>query len=164
MTSIGVSIPSICNFCLPVLLISGILTVTLLKTLVKHANRRFSLISLAVVILDQLTKFFAKKYLNFSTNTGVAFGMFKGFNIVFIIVAVLVILFILIYHKRVLKDKYSEIFTAFILGGAVGNLIDRISYGAVIDFIDVGFWPSFNIADAAISIGMVGLIIVYWKK
>lgn len=126
---------------------------------------RFSLISFAVIILDQLSKFLVKKFgMSFTTNTGAAFGILKGMNLFFIIFTLVAIFFILFYYKKIIKEKYSEIGFALILGGAVGNLIDRISFGAVVDFIDIGFWPSFNVADSCISIGVIGLIVYYWKK
>ena len=50
------------------------------------------------------------------------------------------------------------------LGGVIGNLVDRLMRGVVIDFIDLGFWPAFNIADAAITVSTIGLIIYYWDR
>ena len=52
----------------------------------------------------------------------------------------------------------------FILGGTIGNLIDRIAYGFVIDFLDFRIWPVFNVADSFVTIGVIGLIIYLWKK
>lgn len=123
---------------------------------------RFSLISFIVVLLDQLSKFLAKEYLPYTTNSGAVFGILKGYNVFLIIVSILVIILILFYYKQV--KGYSEIFFALILGGAIGNLIDRLAYGYVIDFINFKIWPSFNIADSAITIGVIGLVIYYWKK
>ena len=51
-----------------------------------------------------------------------------------------------------------------LLGGTIGNLIDRVAYGAVIDFIDFRVWPVFNIADSAVTIGVIILIVLLWKK
>jgi len=65
------------------------------------------------------------------------------------------------YYKRI-PQKY-HIFVALILGGTIGNLIDRLFRGFVVDFIDFSFWPAFNIADMAISIGAIFLIILLIK-
>ena len=76
----------------------------------------------------------------------------------------LIIGIIIYYYDKIPKNKYAEISAALILGGAVGNLIDRVLRGHVIDFIDLRIWPSFNIADTAISIGAIGLILYLIKK
>ena len=60
--------------------------------------------------------------------------------------------------------KYAQYLFALFLGGVIGNLIDRAFRGYVIDFISFKFWPAFNIADACISIAVIGLIIYFWKK
>jgi signal peptidase II len=58
-----------------------------------------------------------------------------------------------------IKPGYEAVFTGLILGGAIGNLIDRIRLGFVVDFIDFAYWPAFNVADSAITVGAVGFII-----
>jgi len=105
--------------------------------------------------------FFSLTYIR---NTGAAFGIFSGSHEVFrrpflIGVSILAIGFILVMLKR-LRDGETGLATAlaFILGGAIGNLIDRIVYGEVIDFLDVYWahyhWPAFNVADSFITIGV----------
>ncbi len=122
------------------------------------------IISLIVIILDQLTKFIFKNYFSYTTNTGALFGLFKGYNLLFIIITLIVIIVIIYYMNKHKLKQIETILLSLILGGAVGNLIDRMIYGHVIDFINLKIWPSFNIADAAITIGVIGLVIYYWKK
>ncbi|HEY5544349.1 MAG TPA: signal peptidase II [Candidatus Binatia bacterium] len=139
----------------------------------------------AIVVVDQVTKavvdrtmplhhsipiidgFFNLTYIR---NTGAAFGIFSGshevFRLPFLIgVSILAIGFILMMLKR-LRDGETglTLALAFILGGAAGNLIDRILYGEVIDFLDVYWshyhWPAFNVADSCITIG-VGITLFY---
>ncbi len=92
-------------------------------------------------------------------NRGAAFGMFAGLgNLFFVIVSIFAILFILYYLKTVQK-RMEIISLSLVLGGAVGNLIDRIRIGKVTDFIDFyvnnWHWPSFNVADSALTVGIV---------
>jgi len=132
-----------------------------------------------LVIIDQLTKFLVTKnlvlsksipiisnilHLTYIKNTGAAFGIFQNMNSILIWVTFIVIGSILFYFDKIADSKLSSVFTAFILSGAIGNLIDRIRLGYVVDFIDFGFWPAFNIADSAITIGVIGLILVSFRK
>lgn len=121
--------------------------------------------SFLVLVLDQLTKYFLKNK-NFSItnflkvsyveNTGAAFGILKGFNLLFIAVAFLVIFLIFKYYKEIKKEKaYVHLAVSFLLGGVLGNLIDRIFLGYVRDFIDFSFWPTFNIADTFSTIAVI---------
>ena len=93
-------------------------------------------------------------------NTGIAFGFFKDQGIVFIVIPIIAIFLLVfnIYYYRQNNEALSRIYIvafSLILGGAVGNLIDRIVYGYVIDFIDFRIWPVFNIADSAITVGAI---------
>ena len=125
-----------------------------------------------VFAIDRLTKvFFAglmevnesviviKHVLHFSLvyNTGIAFGLFKDCGFVFILVPLVLagLLIYNIYYYRNSEQLTRTYIIAFslILGGAIGNLYDRIFLGYVIDFIDFRVWPVFNIADSAITIG-----------
>ena len=71
---------------------------------------------------------------------------------------------IFFYKKKYRRKKVPQILFGLFLGGVVGNLIDRTLRGYVIDFIDPGFWSVFNIADLAISISVIGLVLYYWRK
>jgi signal peptidase II len=138
-----------------------------------------------ILVLDQLSKIIVDRTmplnhsipiienlfnLTYIRNTGAAFGIFAGsheaFRIPFLImVSLLAIGFIFVMLRR-LPDKELGLITAlaFILGGAMGNLIDRIFYGEVIDFLDFYWsryhWPAFNLADSFITVGV--LITVYY--
>jgi signal peptidase II len=101
-------------------------------------------------------------------NRGAAFGMLTSLgNNFFIIISLLAILFILIYLSKLPKglELYS---LSMILGGAVGNLIDRVKIGKVVDFIDVyagsWHWPAFNVADAALTVGIVLFLMANLKQ
>jgi len=86
-------------------------------------------------------------------NRGAAFGIFKNYTVFFIIAAGLAILFIILNLRKDRKINLSNISLALILSGACGNLIDRVRFGFVVDFLDFRFWPVFNIADSLISLG-----------
>lgn len=95
-----------------------------------------------------------------TTNTGAAFGLLRGQGPWFIVVSAAASLAIIVFRREIAKLRtWDQVAFGLILGGAIGNLIDRIRLGAVIDFIDIGVrhirWPSFNVADSAISIGVV---------
>lgn len=93
-------------------------------------------------------------------NSGAAFGMFQNGNLVFIILAIFASLLIIFYFPQIEKKEWAlRAAMVLQLGGAVGNLIDRIRYGYVIDFISVGDFPVFNIADSSITVGVIVLVI-----
>jgi len=133
-------------------------------------------VAIAVFLLDRITKFFVLKFIPLNSsvdfplvsishvlNTGTAFGLLKNASWFFIIFAAAVSVFLILKHKTFSK-KFQPIL-GLILGGALGNLLDRILYGAVIDFIDFHFWPAFNVADASISIAVVLILYIeYWPK
>lgn len=96
-------------------------------------------------------------------NTGAAFGMFQGMSEIFTILAIIVIVVILYYYPRIpSSDWFLRLALGFQLGGATGNLIDRIFYGHVIDFISIGNFAVFNVADASISTGVGILLLGVW--
>ncbi len=111
-----------------------------------------------VVLFDQLTKFIFKTYFTATKNYGAAFGLFQGYRWLFIAVALVVMFFVFRFRNR-----FDNLALGFLLGGTLGNLIDRLIYGFVIDFIDLGFWPSFNIADLFSTLGVLLLIYRHWK-
>ena len=137
------------------------------------------LISFFVILLDQLTKYLTSRYmqlnqsiplinkilhLTYIQNTGAGFGILKGWNTLLIFISLIVIGIILFNLDKIIKEKSIYLPIALVLGGAVGNLIDRIFFGYVIDFIDFRIWPAFNVADSAITIGAIWLIFYLWKK
>jgi len=99
-------------------------------------------------------------------NTGAAFGLFQGQSTVLAIVAVVEVMVLLalayFVYRRLpyLVTKWNQIALGLILGGAIGNLIDRLRFGGnVTDFLDPGFWPAFNAADSGVTIGAIMLAI-----
>jgi signal peptidase II len=103
-------------------------------------------------------------HLTLVKNTGAVFGMMHGQNVILIWVSLIVIGFILFYLEDLTESKAGLVMTALVIGGAVGNLVDRIRVGYVIDFIDFRVWPVFNVADSAIMIGVIGLVLLSLKK
>ena len=148
------------------------------------------LILAITIILDQLTKYFAfivlfkdkqvlviNNFLNFRPvwNDGISFGMLQGHGnfgrVAFIIVALIISLWIIVYSKKL--NIIGFIGYNMIAGGAIGNVIDRVIHGKVIDFIDFHYkeyhWPTFNMADSFIFIGVLlfiynELIVIRSKK
>ncbi len=130
------------------------------------------IIALLILSLDQFTKLLVIRnlLLNHTTplikgifhltlifNRGAAFGILKNQTPLFIFVSIFAV--ILIYsalcNNRYKKYSFYNISLAFILAGALGNLIDRLRLGYVIDFLDFRIWPVFNVADSAITIGAI---------
>ena len=147
------------------------------KPLNRRATKGLLLIILAVsvVALDQLTKYLVRANmewgqsipsegfarLTYTTNTGGAFGIFANQTFLLAVAAVLGILVFLVYFRYIpLESTLLKIGLGLDLGGAVGNLIDRLRFGEVTDFIDIGPWPVFNVADSAIVVGTI--IIAYY--
>ncbi len=98
-------------------------------------------------------------------NSGAAFGSFQNGNSVFTVLAILVILAILYYYPRVDPGDWTlRLAMGLQLGGASGNLIDRLQMGRVTDFISIGTFPVFNLADSAISVGVVVLLLGVWLR
>jgi len=97
-------------------------------------------------------------------NTGIAFGLFHGGSKI-LLAAILIGIVILFWFAFKLRNE-SVVFRlalGFILGGAIGNLIDRLTQGAVVDFLDFRIWPVFNLADSFITVGVFILIITILK-
>jgi signal peptidase II len=89
------------------------------------------------------------------TNTGAAFGLFPGLGAVFMVVAIVVVVVIAIYYWHMPEGQFLiKLSLGLQLGGALGNLLDRLRFGYVIDFIDFKIWPVFNLADASIVLGV----------
>lgn len=134
-----------------------------------------------VVLLDQFTKFLIRNNLNlgdsipiikstfhltYVTNTGSAFGLFKSLNWFFMLFSIAVIIGIFYHLRRKIneKEKFLQLAIGLLLGGTIGNMLDRIIYGAVTDFLDFRIWPVFNVADSAVTVSVIILIILLWKK
>jgi signal peptidase II len=151
----------------------------------KYLADYFSLFLVAglIVLLDQATKYIIRSNLAVGEiyrpdlwitqfarivhwqNTGAAFGMFQSLGNVFMILSMVVSAAIIYYYPQVPRqDRLIRLAMALLLGGAVGNLIDRLSQGYVTDFISVSEFPVFNIADASISLGVVVLFFGMWYQ
>ena len=138
----------------------------------------FGLTGLLIVVADQLSKawiranllegqslfetgFFRITHLH---NTGAAFGLFQGQLFILTVIALIGVIVLLIYGFVVyhrfpwFENLLNRFALGLVLGGAAGNLIDRIRLGYVTDFIDFGFWPAFNIADSAVTVGVIILV------
>jgi signal peptidase II len=136
----------------------------------------------AVVIADQLTKAWLVSVLGpgqsvevvgdlvrlvHSQNTGGLFGLLKGQALPFAAVSIVVMGLIVAYHARSGRSRYLTVTLGLLLGGAIGNLVDRIRLGYVVDFVDAGIgglrWYTFNVADAAISLAIVLLLVAAFR-
>ncbi len=106
--------------------------------------------------------------LTFAKNTGIAFSLFEGKLIFIILMSLVVIFFIIQYLKDKKVSLLESVCYGVIIGGAIGNLLDRIVYGYVIDFFDFSFFgyhfPIFNVADICIVVGIFGLFILNFKE
>ncbi len=146
---------------------------------------RFFLLAASVLVLDHVTKWLVRTQLDpgraielisgylrlsYVSNTGVAFGLFRDMEspwkpYIFAAMAAAAVVFILVYSARVPADRrLLQVALAVVMGGILGNFIDRISHGFVVDFIefhvrDAFHWPTFNVADSAITVGIAMLLI-----
>ncbi len=152
-------------------------------------GRRYLLlvgVSLVLIALDQITKMFVMHTmhlhesisvipdffnLTYIRNPGAAFGIFattnSAFRLIFFVGTSIFALGLLgtIFYRLHADDVWGQLTVSSIFGGAIGNLIDRLRYGEVVDFLDFhisGYhWPAFNVADSAISVGVVSLLIIF---
>ena len=130
-----------------------------------------------IVVLDQLTKHLfwgigrnyeiIPGYFNITRvkNAGAAFGMFQGARFFFVAASCIAVVLIVYLGLRIPHEqRRRRVLLGLILGGAVGNLIDRVASGEVIDFLQIGvaghYWPVFNVADAGVTVG-AALLILY---
>lgn len=155
---------------------------------VRLADLVFFSIAFLVAALDQVSKHWVRTNLlpgqslpsdgwiifTHVQNTGSAFGMMTGQRLFLTIVALIGLMLIISYYFLSPKSALSVVSLGLILGGAVGNLVDRLSRGYVTDFIDVrlwthqNLWPNFNVADSCVSVGTVlllfSLLLLYRNK
>lgn len=138
-----------------------------------------------IIIVDQITKLLVRQYLPlnglwmpaglewlipyarfyFTQNTGASFGMLKGFGPVFSVLALAVSAGIIYYFPRIPAEDWTlRIALSMQLAGALGNVIDRLLLGYVTDFISVGTFAIFNIADSSITVGVAVLLLGVWLQ
>jgi len=139
--------------------------------------RAFLGLAAAILATDQLTKAWLTSFLApgesvrvvddvlrlvHGQNAGGLFGLFQGQALPFALVSLVVVALIVGYHARSGRNAYLSITLGLLLGGALGNLLDRLRLGYVVDFVDAGIgslrWYTFNVADAAISFAIVLLL------
>ena len=138
---------------------------------------RTALVAVAVVVADQVSKaiirgqisrfeehelFLGIKLIN-TRNTGVAFSMFSGGGPLVVIIAFIALAALLAFFVTHIHRRLVWLPTGLLLGGAAGNLIDRIRLDAVTDFIKIPHWPAFNVADICVTFGVLSLIYVLEK-
>ncbi|MEK6901214.1 MAG: signal peptidase II [Nanoarchaeota archaeon] len=139
----------------------------------KHIVLLFLLATAFTLFLDQGTKWliqyvqpswtFSVISIHLTTNTGAGFGILQGQTILLGIISLFVGILVVAYYSKIPKYWLPQVLMGLFLGGVLGNLIDRLFRGHVIDFMDISFWPSFNVADLAITVSAIGLIIYFWK-
>ncbi len=138
----------------------------------------FYLIASLVLIADQLTKIWIRTHLmvgeslfefgffhiiRIPPNTGAAFGLFKGYPHILAAISIVSVVFLLVCASFIcrripwLNTRLSRFIMGLVLGGTLGNLVDRLQpgLGGVTDFISIGIWPAFNVADSAIVVGVI---------
>ena len=138
---------------------------------------RTVLVAVVVVVADQLTKAIVRSQLApaqevklvlgakliRTRNTGVAFSVFSGGGPLVVLVAIVALGALLAFFVSHLHRRLVWLPTGLLIGGAAGNLIDRVHEGAVTDFIKLPHWPAFNVADICITLGVLALIYVLEK-
>lgn len=130
-----------------------------LDQLSKAAVQRFLAEGESVTLIPRIF------YLTYVRNPGAAFGLFAYQTAFFIAVTLTVIVLVLVMARQARENGRSlKLGMGMVLGGAAGNLIDRLRLGVVIDFLDFRIWPVFNLADAAIVLGALLLARELWKR
>ena len=134
------------------------------------------LITLILLFVDQFSKYIIRQkmslaesipiiksvfHITYVENRGIAFGLFPQGSSLFIVISLIIILGIIFFErKKVIKSLKERFCLGLILGGALGNFIDRLRFGFVIDFLDFRIWPVFNLADSGVCIG--GILMVFF--
>ena len=104
-------------------------------------------------------------HITFVLNPGAAFGMLEHQRWIFVAVAMLVVALVLLFYRKLQQESLTtRVGAGLLLGGAIGNVADRIQSGLVVDFLDFRIWPVFNIADIAICGGAAMIILDMWQR
>jgi signal peptidase II len=141
---------------------------------VTRAWYRASLLTAVVIAVDQATKALVRAGIDRGArhkflpaidlvnvrNRGIAFGLFTQSGVLLTVLTIAALLLLLAYFARHAERPLVWLPTGLLLGGALGNMLDRLVRGAVTDFIDVPLWPSFNVADMSITLGVLSLLYV----
>ena len=157
-----------------------------MNSIISLPSRKYLLYAVAfiAIVVDQYTKLLVRNNmlvgetiivhpvlrnifdLTYTTNTGVAFGMFKAIGPVVSVIAILVVAIIIYYNNQLSeRDIWLRVALGMQMGGAIGNnLIDRLFLGSVVDFLHIHYWPIFNIADSCITVGVVIMAILMIRE
>ena len=123
---------------------------------------------LLVIVVDQAAKYLVVGNGNFQINTGIALNFFQDNNLLNFFLSLLVLIAIITYYLRFVVLKNRELLLTwswgFIIGGGISNLFDRVIHQGVVDFIGLFNLPRFNFADIAITLGVLGIILVVFLK
>ena len=144
------------------------------KQILRFKNNLFCLQPIFIIISLKIIKkiifiykpqfevYFIK--ISYVTNTGAGFGILKDNSFYLGLISLCVSIFLIYHYNKISIKKLPQIFIGLFFGGTVGNLIDRLTQQYVIDYFGTSFWPSFNLADSAITISTVGLIYLILKN
>jgi signal peptidase II len=116
------------------------------------------------IVLGEKVDVLGPLKLTLSHNEGVAFGLAGGSGAPLVVITVIALGVVLYLFSRNPDRPWMWVATGLLAGGAVGNLVDRVRVGAVTDFIELPHWPPFNVADMAISAGVVLLVLIYLRE
>ncbi len=134
------------------------------------------LVSIAVFLIDRIIKNYIVKrvesikvianifHITYVKNYGVGFGLLQNQTLFIIIISFLVLFAIAYYYRKIPDKMYVQTAIALIIGGTLGNLFDRLSFGYVIDYLDFRIWPVFNLADGALVVGVCFLVYYLWTE
>lgn len=143
-----------------------------------NVTGKLTTVALIVGVCDQLVKAIVRALivpgdvvsvlpgvqLTHTTNTGAAFGLFQGFPYLFVVVAVGVSVLIYMYQSHLVDATCDAVLYGSIVGAAVSNALDRVLFGSVTDYIAIGWWPVFNVADAVLTIAVLILVVKTARK
>jgi signal peptidase II len=141
----------------------------------RHDWARVAALTAIVLCADQLTKAFVRGGITLGSqrtvipgvlwvvhdqNSGVAFSLLTGSDAGVLALTLVVLCGLVAFHARNQRRPLMWVTTGMIVGGALGNLVDRVRAGSVTDFVKLPAWPAFNLADSAITLGVIGLILI----
>ena len=129
-----------------VVLLCDQLTKALVRGAIAQGDQRRVIPGLVTLVHDQ--------------NSGVAFSLLTGSDAGVLIITLVVLAGLIAFHARNRTRRLMWVVTGMIVGGALGNLVDRVRTGSVTDFVKLPAWPAFNLADSAITLGVIALIVV----
>jgi signal peptidase II len=142
-------------------------------------NMTIAIISIIIIAIDQITKYIVTRnmelsesiplikniiHITYVQNAGAGFGILQHQQLIFITLSVMIIFLVAYYYKKIPDSGLNNTILGLIIAGTIGNLIDRIMFGYVIDFIDFQIWPVFNIADSCLTIAAILLAYYFIKK